>query len=122
MEDYKVNQKEVNNTEKKVYLKAEIIYSYLLGINEKLETAIMCNGNNFNFVTSDQSLYEALGSIQDKKQITSAKLVKFLEVVDIISFKNFMNKERKILTDQRVNEIKKHASVSKDVDFVQKWR
>ncbi|MBI4453388.1 hypothetical protein HY636_01980 [Candidatus Woesearchaeota archaeon] len=88
--------------QEKKYLTAEAIMRYFKG-DETLSTEIMCNTIP-NFVTSDQSLYEALGSFEDKSQIDLNKLVKFLEVVEIMSYAKAFG-PRKILTPQRVNEL-----------------
>jgi len=93
---------------KKTYLKAEIIYKYIMG-DEELDTLIMCKPEKVELVTTDQSLYEALGSIDDKSKINYNKLVKFLESVEIISFSQALKKERKILREKRVEEIKQKA-------------
>ncbi|MBT4540145.1 hypothetical protein HOC35_01410 [Candidatus Woesearchaeota archaeon] len=87
------------------YLKAEAIIKYFNGDNT-LETEIMCKPKN-NLVTSDQSLYEALGSFEDKSLVDINKLVKFLEVVEVISFVSTFKQPRKILTPQRVDELNK---------------
>ncbi|MBS3122901.1 hypothetical protein J4434_08530 [Candidatus Woesearchaeota archaeon] len=88
--------------QEKRYLTAEAIMRYFKG-DEKLSTEIMCNTIP-NLVTSDQSLYEALGSFEDKSQIDLNKLVKFLEVVEIMSYAKTFG-PRKILTPQRVDEL-----------------
>lgn len=93
---------------KKLFLKAELIYKYFTG-DEKIETLVMCKPNNLELTTTDQSLYEALGSIENKKKIDYNKLVKFLESVDIISFKHSLKKERKILMEERVKEIREYV-------------
>jgi len=89
---------------KEMFLKAEAIYRYLDG-NERLETLIMCKPADTTLMTTDQSLYEALGSI-DKTKINYNKLVKFLENVDVLSFRSAMKKERKVLMEERVIEIR----------------
>lgn len=88
----------------KMFLKAEAIYKYLMGVSDKLDTLIMCKPENTVLITYDQSIYEALGAI-DRDKIDYNKLVKFLEVVDVQSFKEKMG-ERKILKDERVKELK----------------
>ncbi len=99
-------------TQQKMFLKAEAIYKYLLGISDRLETLIMCKPGNTVLVTYDQSLYEALGAI-DREKIDYNKLVKFLEVVDIQSFKEKMG-ERKILKQERVEELKNSLEENKN--------
>lgn len=89
----------------KMYLKAEHILKYLMG-NENMDTLIMCKSAEVGLVTSDQSLYEAVGSVQNREKIDYNKLVKLLEVTEIISFRKDMKKERKILTEERVKELK----------------
>jgi len=100
-------------TQQKFFLKAESIYKYLLGISDKLDTLVMCKPQNTVLITYDQSLYEALGAIEREK-IDYNKLVKFLEVVDIQSFKEKVG-ERKILKSERVNELNKSLGDDKNV-------
>ncbi|MFC1801488.1 hypothetical protein ACFLZB_03410 [Nanoarchaeota archaeon] len=91
--------------EQKMVLKAEAIYKYMIGISDKLDTLIMCKPENVCLVAYDQSLYEALGAIEEKGKINYHKMIKFLEVVDIHPFKEKVG-ERKILKDNRVEEIR----------------
>ncbi len=93
----------------KVYLRAESILRFFTTDNERLDTLIMCQ-NTTKIMTTDQSLYEALGSVEDKSKINLNKLVKLLEVTEITSFKQAMNKERTILKDERVKEIIEKAN------------
>ncbi len=95
--------KDIINTQR-VYLKAESIHRFLSGDHDELDTLIMCQTQT-RLVTTDQSLYEALGSFKDKTQINLNKLVKLLEMVRIESFEQAMKKPRTILKDVRVNEI-----------------
>ena len=100
-----------------MYLTAESIYRFLLELDDKLDTLILCKSSEVNLVTTDQSLYEALGSIEDKSKINFNKLVKFMEVTELLPFLQTMKKPRQILTDKRVAEIralKKEASAAKD--------
>jgi hypothetical protein len=89
----------------RIYLKAAIIHEFLKG-NDALETLIFCNSNEIRFVTTDQSLYEALGSLEIRS-IDISRLVKLLEVTETIPFKALMQSERKILNEERVDEIRK---------------
>ncbi|MEA3430794.1 MAG: hypothetical protein U9R08_05965 [Nanoarchaeota archaeon] len=91
----------------KMMLKAEGILKYFLGGSEKIETLIMCKPNNVNLVCYDQSLYEAVGSLNiEEKDDAIRKLTKFLENVEIVSFKEKTKKERKILKQERVDELR----------------
>ena len=101
-------------TQQKFFLKAESIYKYLLNVSEKLDTLIMCKPENTVLMTYDQSLYEALGAIEDRSKIDYNKLIKFLEAVEIQSFKEKMG-ERKILKSERVEELKKSLEDEKNV-------
>ena len=104
-------------TKQRMYLTAESIYRFLLELDDKLDTLILCKSSEVNLVTTDQSLYEALGSIEDKSKINFNKLVKFMEVTELLPFLQTMKKPRQILTDKRVAEIralKKEASAAKD--------
>ena len=109
---------EVNQqTKQRMYLTAESIYRFLLELDDKLDTLILCRSSEVYLVTTDQSLYEALGSIEDKSKINFNKLVKFMEVTELLPFSQTMKKSRQILTDKRVAEIrslKKEVSAAKD--------
>ncbi|MBT3407971.1 hypothetical protein HOD20_10215 [archaeon] len=89
---------------KRIYLKAAIIHEFLKG-NDSLETMIFCNNDKIKFVTTDQSLYEAMGSLKNR-DIDMNKLIKLAEVTEIMPFKILMQSERKILTNDRVDEIR----------------
>jgi len=93
-------------SKQRMMLKAEAIYKYLLGSSDKLDTLIKCKPENIELRAFDQSLYEALGAIEDRSRIDYNKLIKFLEVVEIKSFKEKIG-ERKILKQERVDELKK---------------
>ncbi|MEA3515170.1 MAG: hypothetical protein U9R34_06840 [Nanoarchaeota archaeon] len=104
-------------TKQRMYLTAESIYRFLLELDDKLDTLILCKSSEVNLVTTDQSLYEALGSVEDKSKINFNKLVKFMEVTELLPFSQTMKKSRQILTDKRVAEIrtlKKEVSAAKD--------
>lgn len=99
---------------KEVYLDAKTILSYLLGTDERIDTLVKCKPGELTLMTSDQSLYEALGSLQNYDDFNVRNLIKFLEVVDVLSFRFDMKKRRKILTHERVEELRKAALHSKD--------
>jgi len=106
-----------NNNEmqkQKLYLKAGAILKYFLGTSDKIETLVMCRSNEVDLVTTDQDLYEALGSIKDYDNFNQRKLVKFLEVVEIGSLKRVKGKERTILSHERVEELRKIALKKED--------
>ena len=103
----------INNENKiqkqKLYLKAGAILKYFLGTSDKIENMILCRNNEIDLVTTDQDLYEALGSIKDYDKFNQRKLVKFLEVVEIGSLKRVKGEERTILSHKRVDELRKIA-------------
>ena len=90
---------------KRTFLNAKSIYRYLTSDDKTLDTLIIYQPSELSLYTLDQSLYEALGSITDRKKINFNKLVKLLEVVEILPYRTIMKKERTILTQDRVNEI-----------------
>ncbi len=100
---------------KKIYLRAEMIYKYLIG-DEDMETLVFCKPGKLDMLTTDQSLYEAIGSIKDKDSINYNKLVKFLENVDVLSFRHALKKKRTVLRDDRVREIIVKAKEKTDLD------
>ena len=90
----------------RTYLKADSIYKFLLELDDELDTLVLCKSSSIHLITSDQSLYEALGSIDDKSKINFSKLVKLLEVTELISYVQSTKMPRQILTDKRVEQIK----------------
>ncbi len=106
---------ERNHARKQVYLRAEMIYKYLLG-DEDMETLVFCKPGKLDMITTDQSLYEAIGSVKDKEHINYSKLVKFLENVDVLSFRHALKKKRTVLREERVREIKEKSKDRTDLN------
>ncbi|MCK4589472.1 MAG: hypothetical protein KAT77_03455 [Nanoarchaeota archaeon] len=96
-------------TKQKMFLRAESIYKYLMGLSDKLDTLIICKPENTVLMTYDQSIYEALGAIEDRTKIDYNKLIKLLEAVEIQSFREKVG-ERKILKQERVDELRGEAT------------
>ena len=90
-----------------MYLTAGSIYRFLLAQDDKLDTLILCSSGQIDLLTTDQSLYEALGSFEDRSSIDMNRLVKLLEVTDILSYRRSMAMERPILTENRVDDIRR---------------
>jgi len=93
--------------QQKYYLKAEVINKFLTSSDDKLETLIMVSG--LELLTTDQALYEAMASVEDRKKIDLNKLVKLLEVTQIVSHQNSTGTKRTILTPEKATEIRKKA-------------
>ena len=85
------------------YLTSEAILKYFLNTSDQIDTLIMCKSSEVNISTTDQNLYEALGSITERDNFNTNKLVKFLEAVSI------EHAPKKILTHERVEELRKIA-------------
>ena len=100
---------ESNVSNRSMLLKASAIVKYFLGTDDEIDTLITCKPSNVELSCYDQSLYEALGSLTDYDDFNFRKLVKFLESVDIVSFKRQLRKPRPLLTDKRVEELRKDA-------------
>ena len=98
-----MKQMDNQNPKQTCYLTSEAILKYFIGISDQIDTLIMCKGTEVNIVTTDQNLYEALGSIMDHNRFKSSRLVKFFEVVSI------EHAPKKILTYERVEELRKMA-------------
>ncbi|MEK6916497.1 MAG: hypothetical protein AABW92_02020 [Nanoarchaeota archaeon] len=93
----------------KMYLKPEAILKYLMG-EEKLHTLITTQNTEVQLITTDQNIYEALGSVDDRSKINLNLLVKMLEVVKIMPHEEMMKEERKILSPERAEELKKSVN------------
>ncbi|MBS3176247.1 hypothetical protein J4457_03355 [Candidatus Woesearchaeota archaeon] len=103
-----------NSQQQKVYLKPETILRFLSKEDEELDTLIMCNSTLMHLFTFDQSIYEAVGSMneEERSKINLNKLTKFLEVVDVMSMRQELKKPRPILREEHVAELRKKAEES----------
>ena len=97
---------------RKTYLAAKDIVKYFLG-DDKLDASILCQATT-NYVTSDQSLYEAIGAFPDKSKIELNKLVKFLEVVEVVSYEQTFRQKKKVLTPERAESLMKDVEPKDD--------
>lgn len=84
--------------------KASAILRYLIGDDDRLETLIICNPDGQRFVTTDQEVYHALGSVKEYDSFKLNKLAKFFEVVTI---RTVARKE--LLTDDIVENLRAEA-------------
>lgn len=99
----------------RMMLKAEAILRYFLGASDRIETLVMCKPNDVDLVCYDQSLYEAIGSLKaDEKEDALRKLTKFIESVEVVSFKEKTKNNRIILKQERVDELRKNTGDGKD--------
>src|SRR3989338_7002045 len=97
------------NMKQKKYVTSEAILRYLIGEDDKIETLIMCESSEVEILTSDFEIYEALGSIKPYDSFKLNKLTKLFEVVKIVSYEETMHKQKSILTDARVEELREKA-------------
>ena len=96
----------------KMYLGPDVILKYLMG-EENLHTLITTQNTEVDLVTTDQNLYEALGSVKERNEININLLVKLLEVATIMPHSEMMKEERKILTPEKVEELRKKVTENK---------
>ncbi len=96
------------------FLAAEALLKYLLGTSERISTMIMCKVPGTDLVTTDYELYQALGSVRNYDSLTRARIVKLLENVDVLSHRKETGGEKKVLTHERVEELRKIALKSED--------
>lgn len=104
-----MSEENIKKNKQKMYLKPEAILMYLMG-EESLHTLIVTKNTEFELVTTDQNLYEALGAVEDRNKINLNLLVKLLEVTNVMTHSEMMKQERKILTPERVDELRKMAA------------
>ncbi len=90
-------------------LKAENILRYLITEDEELNRLIIFKPSHIELITDDLSLYEALGSLQESDAFPKNKLTKLLEIVHVSSFRERTKKEKPILTEERVEALRKIA-------------
>ncbi len=92
-----------------VFIKPEILLRYLITDDETVDTLITCKNTEYDIVTSDNTIYQALGSIQQYDNVKLNRLTKFFEVVEVFSAKEKTGKEKRLLTHERVEELRKLA-------------
>ena len=105
----KIEINDGNRVKQKVYLKPEMILRFLITSNDQMETLILCKSSEIDLITTDFNLYEAIASIKTDDAFKLNKLGKLFEVVDIHSFREKTNSIKPVLTDKRVDEIRKLA-------------
>ena len=102
--DVKNGNEARNKGMQEMKLNSELILKYLIGNDDKSDTLIMCKSSEISLVTTDQALYEALGSIKQYDDFKLNKLVKLLEVVKVQSIGG-----KSILKEEKVEELRKKA-------------
>ena len=85
-------------------LTSAALLRYLIGGDDALETMIICKPNQMRILTTEQALYEALGSIKEYDHFKLNKLVKLLEIIELRS----ANKKQ-VLKDADVQRIRNAA-------------
>ncbi|MBI2664345.1 hypothetical protein HYX10_03315 [Candidatus Woesearchaeota archaeon] len=91
------------------FLAAEALLKYLLGKSDRISTLIMCRGMDTELMTTDYELYKAFGSIKSYDDVTRMKLVKLFENVDIVSHRKENREEKRVLTHEQVEQLRKQA-------------
>tara|TARA_B100000315_G_C14329002_1_gene474378 strand:+ start:377 stop:742 length:366 start_codon:yes stop_codon:yes gene_type:complete len=113
----KVYIKDHNEKAKKsITLSAENILAYLITEEDKINTLIMCKGSEYGFITTDHAVYEALGSIKPSDNFKLNKLTKFFEVVKVVSYANVFKKEKPVLKEKRVEELRNKTMRSQNLN------
>ena len=86
------------------FIDAGKILRYLIGSDDKLDTVIICNPNKQRFVTTDQELYHAIGSIKEYDSFKLNKLAKFFENVAVRTVA-----KKQLLTENIVENLRQEA-------------
>ncbi|MDP7140825.1 MAG: hypothetical protein QF362_01185 [Candidatus Woesearchaeota archaeon] len=102
------NNHNSNNIRRKksITLSSENILAYLITEEDKINTLILCKGSEYDFITTDHAVYEALGAVKPNDDFKLNKLTKFFEVVKVVSYANVFRKEKPILTEKRVEDLR----------------
>jgi hypothetical protein len=92
------------------FISSAKLLRYLIGTDDELETFIICNPNKYRFVTTDQEIYHALGSVKDYDNFKLNKLAKFFEAVSIktVARKQLLTEE--IVETLRMNALKEKVA------------
>ncbi len=96
-------------SKQKIQLKPEVILRYLITNDDEAETLIMCRGSELELYTTDKDIYEALCSVKPYDNFNLNKLKKLFEVVDVVSYKKEFGKNKPIVKESRVEELRKLA-------------
>jgi hypothetical protein len=94
--------------QKRNLLTAKQILEYFLKEDSEIETSVLSSSR---LSTTDNALYEALGTIQENDNFNWRKIVKFLESVKVISYENVTGKCKPVLTQKRVDDLRKRISM-----------
>ncbi|MBU2560998.1 MAG: hypothetical protein KKD17_01780 [Nanoarchaeota archaeon] len=86
------------------FLDAGKILRYLIGNDEKLDTLIICNPYRQRFVTTDQEVYHALGSVKEYDTFRLNRLSKLFEAVSVRTVAR-----KQLLTDDTVDKLRADA-------------
>ncbi len=105
----KIEIKNGSNVKQRIYLKSDTILRFLITDDDAAETLLICKSSEVDLVTTDFDLYEAIASIKSYDDFKLNKLGKLFEVVEVYSYREKMNKAKPVLTEQRVDEIRKLA-------------
>ncbi|MEK6967353.1 MAG: hypothetical protein AABX51_01850 [Nanoarchaeota archaeon] len=89
-----------------IYLTPENLLRYLAEKDDNLDTLITCKGTEVSLATYDQDIYEAIGSMRPEDELKTHRLLKLLEVVDILPFRRASGKNKRILTNERIDELR----------------
>lgn len=96
---------------KEIFLDAETIFRFLSEIDDDLDTLVLCKPSNIKLIATDQGLYEALASVENRKNVNYNKIVKLFENVEILPYSYYFDKPRKAITLERAEEIRRKAMV-----------
>lgn len=94
---------------KQTFLKPAIILRYLISNHDETDTLIMCKSSEIELVTTDYDIHCALGSLKPDDKLNINKLRKLFEVTNIVSYRFNNKKEKPVLTEKKVEEIRKQA-------------
>ncbi len=102
-------EKTMKMDKEQIFLDSAAIMRFFLELDDSLDTLVLCKPRHIQLIATDQGIYEALASIEDRKSINYNKLVKFFEAVDIIPFSYYFKQPRKIITLEDAKSLREKA-------------
>ena len=96
----------MKQTQQQKFLSSSFLLRYLTTQDDDAETLILCNPSQIKLNTTDQNVYEALGSASEN-EVNINKLKKLFEVVEIVSYEQALKKKKTILTEKKVESGRK---------------
>ena len=93
----------------KIFLDAARILKFLIDEDRQLEKIIILQSSKYVIITDDNELYKAVTSIAKYDSFSMTRLKKLLEVVTVNSYYEKFGKQKPVIKQEDIEEIRKKA-------------